>query len=264
MSIYSTLYTSICQSGLLQKENYLPLSGLHKHHIVPKHAGGLDTEENYTYLTVREHIAVHFLLWKINKNPNDLRAMKMLGAKITPQQRKITGEYCRDNNIGIFGADKKIRRKWSQNGAKTQIENKISIHNPENFQHNASLGGKASIKSPNNPWSYWASPAGRKERARLGGLSSPKKFATNGSETKKFFTDEERDKFIFEYPIWRIGVHWNNSKSMLGRPSSQMKRITDGENIYESIKKCAIEYNVSSATICNKLKSDKHPNFQYL
>ena len=68
---------------------YGPKSGIHKHHIIPKHRGGKDTVDNFTYLTVREHIIAHFLLWKIHGSPNDLRSMHMLGANLTPKQRKI-------------------------------------------------------------------------------------------------------------------------------------------------------------------------------
>jgi hypothetical protein len=135
--------------------------------------GGTDEKNNLTCLTIREHIIAHFLLWKINKNPNDLRSMNMLGARLTTEQRRTVGLFCRDNNIGFFCAsssqkeewrakgretmkknkigiytdDKDNRKKWTSNagkaGAKSQKENLIGIHNPENFSKFASKGGKA-------------------------------------------------------------------------------------------------------------------------
>ena len=37
----------------------------------------------------------------------------MLGANLSPQYRKITGEFCRDNNIGIFSIPSNERKKWN-------------------------------------------------------------------------------------------------------------------------------------------------------
>ena len=38
-----------------------------KHHIIPKSFGGSDSEDNYAYLTLREHFLVHRILVKIAK-----------------------------------------------------------------------------------------------------------------------------------------------------------------------------------------------------
>ena len=141
MSIYSSIYHNLCEDRKKLKQLYIPYSNLHRHHIIPKHSGGLDDENNYTYLTVREHIIAHFLLWKIYKNPNDLRSMKMLGANLTSFQRKTIGIYCRDNKLGIHGAAKKERKEWILKGIETQIKNKIGIFDPKNIHKNASLGG---------------------------------------------------------------------------------------------------------------------------
>lgn len=187
MSIYSTIYHNLCQQRTAMKEQYGPGSGLHCHHIIPKHSGGEDIEENYTYLTVREHIIAHFLLWKMYGNPNDLRSMKMLGAKLTPAQRRATGIFCRDNKIGFHGASEEQRREWRLNGFLSQKESGDTNSfywwsTEEGRRKRASMGGKASIASGNNEkWAYWSSPEGRKKRASLGGKSHKGKIAmTNG------------------------------------------------------------------------------------
>ena len=38
-----------------------------RHHIIPKSFGGSDSEDNYAYLTLREHFLVHLILVKIAK-----------------------------------------------------------------------------------------------------------------------------------------------------------------------------------------------------
>ncbi len=175
MSIYFRIYHNLCQSRKQLKDSWVHGSNLHRHHITPVHSGGLDVEENYTYLTLREHQIAHFLLWKINRMLNDLRSMKMLGARLSSEQRKIIGQWCHQNKIGIFSQeykDNKTKQKerckksaqtqkkmkvgtFSENGRKQlvskagkvsgflQKQNKKNIHDPSNFKKHASLGGRA-------------------------------------------------------------------------------------------------------------------------
>lgn len=175
MSIYTKIYYTLCNNRKQLKESYKRFSGLHRHHIIPKHSGGNGAEENLTYLTIREHIIAHFLLWKIHKNPLDIGAMKMLGAKISAEHRSLLGKLSALNKIGIHSDDYKNNKElqsarcknsaatqkllkigtFSESGrttlaisggkagGKTQYTNKQGIHNPLNFKKNASLGGKA-------------------------------------------------------------------------------------------------------------------------
>jgi len=146
MSIYCSIYHNLCEDRKKLKQLYIPYSNLHRHHIIPKHSGGLDMLNNFTFLTVREHIIAHFLLWKIYRNPNDLRAMKMLGAKLSSQQRRIIGLWCKDNKIGF--------------------------HNPKYTDDIKKEWGKKSFEAQKdipNSYYFWASLEGRKKRASMGG-----------------------------------------------------------------------------------------------
>jgi hypothetical protein len=177
MSIYSRIYYNLCQNRSQLVEQWKPGSNLHRHHIVPKHSGGTDDVSNFSYLTIREHIIAHFLLWKIYRNPNDLRSMKMLSAKLTSKQRSIIGKWCCDNKIGFHGATREQRLEWNRKGIKTQEfkGNKNSFwwwSTEEGRKYRASLGGKASIEAGNNTeWIYWMLPEGIKQRASMGGKS---------------------------------------------------------------------------------------------
>lgn len=134
------------------KNKWAPGSGIHRHHIVPKHMGGVNEESNFTYLTVREHVIAHFLLWKIHKNPNDLRSMHMLGANLTIQQRKTVGFFCRDNRLGFHSASKEDRKKWRAKGLETQKNSEDT-----------------------NTFYYWSTEEGRKKRASMGGKVGSKR-----------------------------------------------------------------------------------------
>ena len=172
--MFDRIYSNLCEGNKSRKDDYKKYSGLHEHHIVPKHMGGTDEDCNLTYLNVREHIIAHYLLWKIYKNPNDLRSMKMLGANLSPQHRRITGEFCRDNQIGLFSTPIEERKKWMSKGIETQKQEYLQ-NNIKNFYYwsteegrkeRASLGGK---QRASKEFNYWASNQGRKERASLGG-----------------------------------------------------------------------------------------------
>jgi hypothetical protein len=169
--MYKQVYYNLCKTKSTFKEEWKPGSNLHRHHIVPKHSGGSDDEDNLTYLTIREHILAHYLLWKIYKNPNDLRSMHMLGANLSSEKRRIVGKWCRDNNIGFHGANSEDRKTWSRRGAMKQIHNKMGIHNPEDFKKNASLGGKAGSKSQMKSGIAIFDESKRSEYASLGGKS---------------------------------------------------------------------------------------------
>lgn len=204
----NNIYNALCAKGKELKEQWKPNSGLHRHHIIPKHAGGTDSECNFTYLTVREHILAHYLLWRIHQNPNDLRAMKMLGANLTPEMRKTIGKFCAENKIGFhsdkFSKEEKL--EWSLKGIETQKKSnsKDTFYywsTAEGRKHRASLGGKASIESGNNTqFAYWSSPEGRRERAKMGGLSHKGKkcMYKPGDNTFKRIKPEDIEKFLKE------------------------------------------------------------------
>ena len=181
--------------------------------------GGSDSEDNLTYLKVREHIIAHYLLWKIYKNPNDLRSMKMLGAKLTPRHRKITGEFCRDNKIGIFSHSKEQRDIWSYRGFENQkleyLENQTKNYyywsTPEGRRERASLGGK---KRASPAFNYWCSPEGAKERASRGGKAHKGKKVMHFPGVKGWKRIKPEDVEVRLKEGWKFGK---------GSPSPKLK-----------------------------------------
>ena len=241
-NIYYNTYLTLCQSHKHNKELYKKGSGLHKHHIVPTHNGGDDTEDNHTYLTVREHSIAHFLLWKIYKLPNDLRAMKMLGVKLTPAQRKITGEFCRDNKIGFHNPKwNKFRTEWALKG----------------FESQKNLKSKQSFY-------YWYTPEGRKERASMGGKAHKGKkcMYIPGEKTFKRVTVENIQEYLNKGYI--LGSPFKPTKDRKFGASPLRKKVTDGKEIFESMSEASEKYNKTPSAITYYCKSKNHPNWTYI
>jgi len=193
---YDKVYYNLCSSKSTIIDQWKPGSNLHRHHIVPKHAGGNDDSNNFTYLTIREHVIAHYLLWKMYNLPNDLRAMHMLGANLTSYQRKITGEYCRDNNIGWFSKSLEERNEWRRIGAAIQIKNMIGIHDPSKFKEHASLGGKAGAQSQMKTGIAIFNKDKRSEYASLGGKSLMGMICVTNGKHRTRIRPEKLDEFL--------------------------------------------------------------------
>lgn len=90
MNKYEKWYASITKRGQVRQLD----SYTEKHHILPESLGGLDTPENLTTLTAREHFICHWLLMKIYKDGEEhwkmLNAIRMMRAENKHQQRYST------------------------------------------------------------------------------------------------------------------------------------------------------------------------------
>lgn len=66
---------------------------IHKHHILPKHAGGTDEPSNIIHLTVKEHAEAHRILFEQYGKKQDEIAWKGLAGIIGKEE--IVSEVCR-------------------------------------------------------------------------------------------------------------------------------------------------------------------------
>jgi hypothetical protein len=69
---------------------------LHRHHIIPKHAGGTDEEENLVLLTIEEHAEAHRLLFEEYGRPEDYLAWKGLAGCVGKDDIIIMRNALRD------------------------------------------------------------------------------------------------------------------------------------------------------------------------
>lgn len=83
----------------------------HKHHIIPKHAGGTDDPSNIIELTIEEHAIAHKKLYEEYKRWQDFLAWKGLSNQITKEE--ILKEIYR-NNGKINGIKNKGKPAWNK------------------------------------------------------------------------------------------------------------------------------------------------------
>ena len=69
---------------------------LHKHHIIPRHAGGTDDPSNLVYLTITEHAEAHRLLYEQYNRQEDYLAWRGLAGLIGKDE--IVKEKCSLNS----------------------------------------------------------------------------------------------------------------------------------------------------------------------
>ena len=84
MSFYKKIYDKLTKSRKILKEEWKTNPDIFRHRILPGHQGGTYIDTNCTYLTIREHIISHYLLWRINKNHGDYRSYKMMAGIDVP------------------------------------------------------------------------------------------------------------------------------------------------------------------------------------
>ena len=129
----------------------------------------------------------------------------MLGAELTPEQRRITGEFCRDNGIGFHGASHEQKSQWAKDTfQKRKRENLDDLWiywaSEEGRRKRASMGGKASWESGNNIPPALKYPEEHSKWASLGGKSHTGKKAMHKPGDKSFIRvpPEEIDQKLSE------------------------------------------------------------------
>ena len=133
----------------------------HKHHIIPKHMGGEDTNENLIELTIEEHAEAHKKLYEEHGHWQDRLAWKTLSGQIS--NAEAAKEARRLANTGRK-ATEEARRKIS----KSLTGRKLSE------EHKAKIAAKSIFLTDKNPGKN-PSPEtrARMSRSRMGLANNP-------------------------------------------------------------------------------------------
>ena len=92
----------------------------HKHHIIPRHAGGTDEPSNIVELTIEEHAEAHRLLYE--KNGRDEDRLAWLG---------LSGQIGKDEILRQISMAQKGKKKPEGFGEKIRQANLGRKHSPE-------------------------------------------------------------------------------------------------------------------------------------
>jgi len=98
----------------------------HKHHIIPRHAGGTDNSDNIIELSIEEHAEAHRQLFLEHGRWQDEIAWKTLAGMIDGQeahrQKQILGGAMSDNRK--YSISKGSKALWNKPGMREHLSKK--------------------------------------------------------------------------------------------------------------------------------------------
>lgn len=68
---WTIIYKNLIDNAIIEKRIKSTEIYYENHHIIPKHMGGDNSNDNLVLLTFREHVLAHYLLWRIYKKDGD-------------------------------------------------------------------------------------------------------------------------------------------------------------------------------------------------
>ena len=120
---------------------------IHKHHIIPKHAGGLDNESNLIELTVEEHAEAHRVLFDQYGQWQDKCAWLGLSGQIsrTEIDMMVSEETKRKMSIAKSGENHPMYGKKTSDEVKKKISDSTSGKNHYRYGNTVSNDTKEKI-----------------------------------------------------------------------------------------------------------------------
>lgn len=159
---------------------------LHKHHKIPRHAGGTDDPSNIIELTVEEHAEAHRLLyeqygrwqdyvaWQGLSKQTDRQDMRRLVASLSTQERMR--QKVKDGTHHWLGGE--LQRKRVSNGTHHLLGGKIQRRCVQDGTHNF-LGGeiqrRSNLRRVENGTNPFVGPKGNLDRLAAGTHPSQQK-----------------------------------------------------------------------------------------
>ena len=140
----------------------------HKHHIIPRHAGGSDCISNILYVTPEGHYELHYERWLKNGEIGDLFACQLLQKnhlRLTKEERRIvcsaagkkSGQMQFEKKINIHSQTREERLKLSSKGGQNGAFSKAyalrnGITEKERIQKQSERGKRGGPKNKGCCW----------------------------------------------------------------------------------------------------------------
>jgi uncharacterized Ntn-hydrolase superfamily protein len=138
----------------------------HKHHIIPKHSGGTDDEDNLVYLTIEEHANEHKKLYEKYDRWQD-KVEELIRMKLSESGRAgaLKANKNRDysktdySKVGGFKEGNQLTAKEflleSPTGEKVKVNGLSKWCNENNLNYNSFHKGVIERKRQHKGWKLW-------------------------------------------------------------------------------------------------------------
>jgi len=130
----------------------------HKHHIIPRHAGGTDDPSNIVELTIEEHAEAHRILWEQHRRVEDKIAWDMLSGRNMSEEDRINLAM---SGYQSFMSDFSKKTSWRNNIIKARSRQVIT----EQHKANISKSLRAAWSKNRSKWISSITPE-RREKNR--------------------------------------------------------------------------------------------------
>ena len=214
--MYKEIYSKLVASRSHLITEWKNNKTLYRHRIKPGHQGGEYIDGNCTYLTLREHIIAHYLLWKINGHLGDYRAYKFMSGVEIPftEHSEYTKQKMSGTHKGVpLSKEHRMRISNGQRG-------RIGGFNGKN--HTKETIKKMSISKKGKPMSEEAKAKLSETRKKRSHIINPKKNLGNGmlgknhsDETLKKMRGQKRSKETKE----KMKLAWLIRREVLATPN---------------------------------------------
>jgi hypothetical protein len=114
----------------------------HKHHIIPKHAGGTDDPSNLVELTIEEHAEAHRVLWETHGRWQDKLAWLGLTGQVGTEEARLEAirQGVQTRDMSYFQTDEwKKRVKGWMSGRVVSDITKARMSKPKSSIHRQNL-----------------------------------------------------------------------------------------------------------------------------
>ena len=257
---YKLHYESlIANHGLLKRP--INSTNYERHHVLPKSLGGDNSESNLRYLTGRQHLLAHWLLFKIHNNAEMAMAFFMMRAN--KSNYKATKLELKSSTQAMYSKGLMTKTVKTPLGLFNSYRDAANAHGmPESTFQDLLRKGTEGFHDLGSLRKIVAAAGGehgmsRRVKTPLGyfnyvGAASKAHGITNKSIARRCL--ENPDEYYYLDPP---------TQQRFGNKSKNAKRVVTPFGTFESTMEAAISIGISRETLRYKIKSEHMKDYYF-